>query len=49
MGEERNLQVTDHGQAKITVPISWVRMKDWEDKQTLEWEEHDGNLVLKEK
>jgi len=45
-----SLQVDEeNSSAKISVPMSWVRLKDWEDKEDLDWKESDGNLVLKEK
>jgi len=43
-----SLQVDEeNSSAKISVPMSLVRLKGWEDKQDLEWKEVDGNLVLK--
>jgi len=39
----------DQGSAKISVPLSIVRLKGWEDKEQLEWKEKRGNLVLQEK
>jgi len=39
----------DQSSAKISVPLSIVRLKDWEDKEKLEWKEKRGNLVLQEK
>jgi len=37
----------ENSSAKISVPMSLVRLKGWNDKQDLEWKEVDGNLVLK--
>jgi len=39
----------DQSSAKISVPLSIVRLKGWEDKEELEWKEKRGNLVLQEK
>jgi len=39
----------EQSSVKISVPLSIVRLKGWEDKEELEWKEKRGNLVLQEK
>jgi len=39
----------EQSSAKISVPLSIVRLKGWEDKEELEWKEKRGKLVLQEK
>lgn len=49
MGKEVSLQKNEQsGSAVVTVPAQFVRLKDWSDKENLEWVEVDGNLQLQE-
>lgn len=38
----------ENSSAKISVPMSIARIKGWEDKNELVWNEKDGDLVLEE-
>jgi hypothetical protein len=48
MGNKVKLQKNEHsGSHLVTVPAQFVRIKGWEKSEELEWEEENGDLVLK--